>query len=129
MVVAAIFACQWKGHLVQFSVDNLVMVHILNSTYSKDSYFMHLVRIIVFLAVQFDFWFVAKHVEGKVNSLADDLSLDNLPCFFSQVLQAKYKKPPQVPSSLLDILGYGHHIWISTDWIKLFRNTMQQLWY
>ena len=31
----------------------------------------------MFLAVQFDFWFVAEHVEGKANSLADDLSHDN----------------------------------------------------
>ena len=73
-------------------------------------------------------WFLV-HVERKANSLADDLSLDNLLHFFSQVPQAKYKKPPQVASSLLDILGYGHHIWTSTDWIKLFRNTIQQLWH
>ena len=45
---------------------------------------MHLVRILVFLAAHFDFWFVAKHVEGTVNSLANDLSRDNLPNFFSQ---------------------------------------------
>ena len=69
----------------------------------------------MFLAVQFDYWFVAKHVEGKVNSLADDLSRDNLPNFFSQVPQAEYNKPLEVPSSLLDLLGYDHHIWISTD--------------
>ena len=55
MVVAAIFARQWKGHLVQFSVDNMVVVQVLNLAYSKDSHLMHLVRIIVFLAAQFDF--------------------------------------------------------------------------
>ena len=36
----------------------------------------------MFLAVQFDFWFVAEHVEGKANSLADDLSHDNFPISF-----------------------------------------------
>ena len=36
VVAAAIFGHQWKGHLVQFSVDNFAVVHILNSTYSKD---------------------------------------------------------------------------------------------
>ena len=36
VVVAAVtFARQWKGRLVQFSVDNLAVVHILNSTYSR----------------------------------------------------------------------------------------------
>ena len=58
MVVAAIFARQWKGHLVQFSVDNIAVVQVLNSTYSKDSHLMHLVQILVFLAAHFDFWFV-----------------------------------------------------------------------
>ena len=52
---------------------------------------MHLVCILVFLAAQFEFWFVAKHVEGNANSIADDLSRDNLPRFFSQVPQAEYK--------------------------------------
>ena len=127
MVAAAIFARQWKGHLVQFSVDNLAVVHILNSTYSKDSHLMHLVRILVFVAARFDFWFVAKHAEGKANFLADDFSCNNLPNFFSQVPQAEKNKPPQIPPSLLDLLGYDHHIWTSTDWIKLFRNTIQQL--
>ena len=88
---------------------------------------MHLVRILVFLAAHFDFWFVAKHVEGKANFLADDFSRNNLPNFFSQVPQAENNKPPQIPPSLLDLLGYDHHIWTSTDWIKLFRNTIQQL--
>ena len=113
-MAAAIFGHQWKGHLVQFSVDNLVVVHILNSTYSKDSHFMHLVHILMFLAAHFDFWFVAKHLEGNANSLVDDLSCDNLSHFFSQVPKAEYNKPPQVPPSLLDLLGYNHHIWTST---------------
>ena len=41
VVAVAIFGHQWKGHLVQFLVDNLAVVHILNSTYSKDSHLMH----------------------------------------------------------------------------------------
>ena len=127
MVAAEIFGQQWKGYLVQFSVDNLAVVHILNSTYSKDSHFMHLVHILMFLAAHFDFWFVAKHVEGNANSLVDDLSCDNLPHFFSQVPQVEYNKPLQVSLSLLDLLGHDNHIWTSTDWIRLFRNTIQQL--
>ena len=113
-MTAAIFGHQWKSHLVQFSVDKLAVVHILNSTYSKDSHLMHLVHILMFLTAHFDFWFVAKHVEGNANSLVDDLSCDNLPYFFSKVPKAEYNKPPQVPPSLLDLLGCNHHIWTST---------------
>ena len=53
--VAAIFAHQWKGHLVQLSVENIAVVQVLNSTYSKDSHLMHLVQILVLLAAQFNF--------------------------------------------------------------------------
>ena len=55
------------------------MVHILNSTYSKDTHLMHLVLILIILSALFDFWFIAKE---KANSLADDLSYDNLTRFF-----------------------------------------------
>ena len=65
VVAAALFGRQWKGHLIQFSVDNMAVVHVLNSTYSRDSHLMHLVRTLVFLAACFDFWFIAKYIEGK----------------------------------------------------------------
>lgn len=127
VVAAAVFGSKWKGHLIQFLVDNMAVVHILNSTYSKDSHLMHLIRILVFLAARFDFWFVAKHIEGKENSLADDLSRDNLVHFFSQVPQAEHQQPPHIPAPLLDLLGSTHHIWTSTDWIRLFGDTMKQV--
>ena len=106
MVVAAgIFGPKWNGRLLQFSVDNMAVVHILNSTYSKDAHLMHLIRILVFLAAHFDFWFVAKHVEGRANSLADNLSRNHLHNFFSQVPQAERHPPPHIPAQLPDLLG------------------------
>lgn len=54
VIGAALFGPQWKGHLVQFSVDNMAMVHVLNSTYSKDDHIMHLIRILIFLAAYFE---------------------------------------------------------------------------
>ena len=127
VIAAAIFGRQWRGHLIQFSVDNMAVVHILNSTYSKDGHIMHLTRILVFLAAHFDFWFIAKHIEGKANHLADDLSRDKLSHFFSQVPQAEHHPPSHIPAPLLDLLDIRHHVWTSTDWIKLFGDTMKQL--
>ena len=69
---------------------------------------MDLVLILVVLAAQFNFWFVVKHVEGKVNSLADDLSHDNPPQFISQVPQAEYNKPRQVRSNITAELSGVH---------------------
>ena len=123
VVAAALFGRQWKGHLIQFSVDNMAVVHVLNSTYSRDSHLMHLVHTLVFLAACFDFWFMAKHIERKANSLADDLSL----YIFSQIPLAEYHPPPLISVSLLDLLGSNQHIWKFADWIKLFGDTMKQL--
>ena len=127
VVAAAVFGSKWKGHLIQFSVDNIAVVHILNTTYSKDAHLMHLIRILVFLAAHFDFWFVAKHIEGRVNSLADDLSRNHLLHFFSQVPQAECNPPPHIPAQLLDLLGNNHLVWTSTDWIRQFSDSIKQL--
>ena len=127
VVTAAVFGPKWKGRLIQFSVDNLAVVHILNSTYSKDAHLMHLIHILVFLAAHFDFWFVAKHIEGRANSLADHLSRNHLHNFFSQVPQAEHHPPPHIPAQLLDLLGNNHLVWTSTDWIGQFKNSIKQL--
>ena len=83
------------------------VVHILNSTYSKDGHIIHL--------------------EGKANRLADDLSCDDLSHFFSHVPQVEHRPPSHIPAAFLDLLDIHHHIWTSTDWIRLFGDTMKQL--
>jgi len=89
ITAAALFGHQWRGHLIQLSVDNMSVVHVLNSTYSRDPHLMHLICIVVFLAAHFDFWFQAQRIEGKYNNLADALSRNNVPLFkphFSQTI-------------------------------------------
>ena len=127
VIAAEIFGRQWRGHLIQFSIDNMAMFHILNSTYRKDGHIMHLIWILVFLAAHFDFLFIAKHMEGKANYLADNLSCDKLSHFFAQVSQAEHHLPSHTSASLLHLLDICHHIWTSTDWIRLFGDTMKQL--
>jgi len=68
-------------------VDNISVVQVLNSTYSKDPHLMHLIRMLVFLAAHFDFWFQAQHIDGKANHLAEVLSRNNANLFTSQTHQ------------------------------------------
>ena len=75
MIAAVLFGKQWQGYLVQFTVDKVTVVHVLTATYSKDPHLMHLIRILVFIAACFNFWFIAKHIEGRANTLKEDLSL------------------------------------------------------
>ena len=101
MVAAASFGNQWQGQLIQFTVDNMAVVHVLNSTYSKDPHLMHLIRIC-------NFWFIAKHTEGQANSIGDDLSCNNMVHFFTQVPQARLYTPLPIPDVLVDLLGSQH---------------------
>ena len=127
VVAAASFGNQWQGKLIQFTVDNMAVVHVLNSTYSKDPHLMALIRILVFIAARCDFWFVAKHIEGQANTIADDLSRNNMVHFFTQVPQARLFTPPPIPDALVDLLGSQHLDWTSTSWIKLFGSTINQV--
>ena len=125
VVAAAVFGHQWRGHLVEFKVDNMAVVHVLNNTYSKDQHLMHLIRTLVFLAARFDFWFSASHIEGKANILAEALSRNNMPFVFSQAPDFRHFHPPLIPPQLLSLLSDSKLAWISVDWIKLFNSTMQ----
>ena len=125
IIAAALFGHRWRGRLIQLSVDNMSVVHILNSTYSRDPHLMHLIRILVFLAAHFDFWFRAQHIEGKYNNLADALSRNNVSTFKSHFSQT-VDHSSEIPASLMSLLG-NLYDWTSPDWIRLFRSLLGQL--
>ena len=113
--------------MVEFKVDNMAVVHVLNNTYSKGQHLMHLIRTLVFLASRFEFWFSASHIEGKANIIADALSRNNLQLLFLQAQDLKHFSPPHIPPQLLTMISDSSLAWISTDWIKLFNSIIRQL--
>ena len=125
VIAAAIFGRYWSGQLIQFSVDNEAVVHVLQATYSCESHLMHLIRILVFLASHFNFWFTASHIAGDSNILADALSRNNADFFLSQVPQA-LQHSSRIPPPLIDLL-ICNITWTSTVWTKLFKDILQQL--
>ena len=102
MLAAAIFGLQWQGHLIPFSVDKMSVVHVVNSTYSKDPHLMHMIRVLVFLAAYFNFWFRAEHIRGKCNDLTDALSRNNLDY---PSLESSSDHSPDIPASLMALVG------------------------
>ena len=50
VIAAALFGKLWSGHLVEFKVDNLAIVQVIQATYCKDPHLMHLIRLLVFFA-------------------------------------------------------------------------------
>ena len=112
VVAAALFGHEWKGLLVEFKVDNMTVVHVLNNTYSKDQHLMHLIRTLVFLASRFEFWFSASHIEGKANIIADALSLNNLQLLFLQAQDLTHFNPPRIRPQLLTMISDSNLAWI-----------------
>ena len=124
VLAAATFGHQWSGKVVQFVVDNAAVVEVIKATYSKELHLMHLIRLLVFFAAKFNFWFTASHIPGKQNTLADALSRSNFSLFFTQAPQTVPQASPLSPA-LVDLLSQNI-TWTSTTWIEQFRNSIQQ---
>ena len=79
---------------------------------------MHLVRLLVFFAARYDFWFSAAHIQGRSNSQADAISRNHLDKFFTLAPHAS-PSPAAVTSPLLELVS---HIvtWTSSSWVQLF---------
>ena len=101
------------------------VVHVANSTYSKYPHFMYIIRVLVFLAAYFNFWFRAEHIKGKCNDLADALSHNNLDYFLSQS-ESSSDHSPDIPVCLMALLGEIQD-WTSPHWIALFRASLSHL--
>ena len=51
VVSAALFGKAWSGHLVESKVDNIAVVHILQSAYCKEPHLMHLIRLLMLIII------------------------------------------------------------------------------
>ena len=61
VISAAPFGKLWSNHLVEFKVDNMAVVQVIQAKYCKDSHLMHLIRLLVFFVAHFNFWFSASY--------------------------------------------------------------------
>ena len=86
---------------------------------------MHLIRLLVFFVVHFNFWFSAPHIAGKSNTGADALSRNKLTVFLAQVSEAA-QEPAKVPSQFISLLSQ-HITWTCTTWMEHFNTILQLL--
>ena len=96
VVSAAIFGRYWSGRLVNFRVDNLAVVQVIQATYSRETHLMHLIRLLVLFAAHFNFWFIATHVMGEKNTFADALSRRFISLTDATHQSAAYSNSPAV---------------------------------
>lgn len=122
VIAATVWGPSWAGKLIRCNCDNQAVVSVINSGYSKDPALMHLLRCLFFISAHFDFSVVATHIAGHRNTLADALSRDNLPLFFSLAPQAD-KIPVVIPDHLIQVLAVEKPDWTSSCWIHWFHST------
>ena len=101
VVVAAILWGQyWACKRILFYCDNQAVVHILNKGRSKSPAIMKLMRRLVITAGLHNFSFVAEHVPGVNNAIADALSRFQMPRFRKLAPHAQ-EQPCQLPCDVM----------------------------
>ena len=122
VVAAAVWGRRWSG-LCQS--DNQAVVAVLTSRSCRDKDLMHLLRCLFFFEAEFHFNLVAIHIPGKLNILADSLSLNDASLLLQQVNQEVSHKPTAIPMPLLELLAVRHPDWTSNTWRQMFRSSLR----
>ena len=110
----------YRGARFYCYFDNEVAVTVVNSRNAHDAHLLHLIRCLCLFEAHLQLYVVARHVRGRDNSLADDLSRNKLHSFFSQVPQMM-PLPSPLPLLVVDLLADLAVDWASESWIRRFR--------
>ena len=122
VLACAVWGEGWKNRAVTVHCDNLGVVALVNSGYSRVPQIMHLLRCLFFIRARFhlDVW--AVHVPGVQNTLADAISRNNIHLFLSQMTGAAGRRK-SIPPDLLSLLVGQQPDWTSPAWTRLFANS------
>ena len=100
MISSAIWGDQWKGHKVQALCDNTADVGAINAGVSKDKNMMHILRCLFFIEASHQFQLAACHIPVIQNTMADNLSQNQLESFHKLCSNAR-ANPAIIPDFLL----------------------------
>ena len=109
---------EWCGSQVKCWCDNEAAVWAIQRQSCRDPALMHLLRCVFFLEAHYQFELVAVHIAGVRNDLADDLSRNRLPSFFSNAPHMDPLPAPIPPP--LPLLLLASVTWTSPAWTMQF---------
>ena len=96
LLASVVWGPLWSTRWVLFQCDDEMVVSIINSGTSCDDDVMHLLRCLVYVAMQFNFVIWAVHIFGVQNVLADALSRFKLQVFH-QLAPLANPEPDAIP--------------------------------
>jgi hypothetical protein len=123
LIAAACWGSTWREKTICCRCDNMAVVRVVTSRYSREHDLMHLLRCLFFFEAHFDFCVIAEHLPGVENGLADDLSHNRLDSFLLQVPGASKSSVPICPT-LVELLLDSEAQWTSPTWTRRFCSTV-----
>ena len=127
VMACAIWGREWQQLVVCIHCDNMAVVDVVNSGYSKHPQVQHLLRCLFFITATFGIMIHAVHILGVDNEGADAISRNNMHKFFRLHPQAS-PSPTPLPQDLVDLLIKIQPEWTSPTWRKLFKGSLQLVW-
>ncbi len=118
---------EWKGQVVVAHCDNMAVVKVVNTGYSKDKMLMHLLQALFWVRAHWEVVVRVVHIPGHKNGPADAISRDNLGMFFAQVPRAA-RTSTQVPQEVSRLLCEAHMDWTSPTWAQELTGFLRQDW-
>ena len=130
-LVPVVLSCAVWGPLlarqpVLLQCDNLSLVTAINKGSAKPPIVMHLLRCLWFFCAYFDIILTASHIAGTANTLADQLSRNNMSEFFKTSVNT-CKLPTPLPPHVLKIVSPEGPDWTSPAFKELFSASVSQL--
>ena len=116
---------EWWGKKFTCHCDNMGVVEVLNSSYSKDKNMMHMLRCLFFISEHHQFLVEAVHVPGKLIQAVDAISRNNISNLL-QVLPGAQLHPVPIPSQVLRMLVGDQPDWTSRNWPEPFTACTRQ---
>ena len=126
VVAAAVWDDLWRGANIICHCDNQVVVAVMGSRPCRDKQLMHLLQCLFYYEAHGQFRLYCRHVLGRSNGIADDLSRDNLLAFFSKLLGANRSLTP-ISRALPQLLLSNGLDWLSPTWTLQFRATLNRV--
>ena len=102
------------------------MVAIITSGSSRDPVVMHLMRCLFFFVAHYELVLSPKHIPGKLNEAADNLSRDSLSSFM-QLVPGADRNPTSIGEELMAALVTQQPDWTSESWRMILRSTLRRV--
>ena len=112
VLASTIWGLVWHNSSVVAHCDNSAVVSVVNSGYSCIPQIMHLLWCLFFIRVHFQLSLHAVHTPGRLNSVADAVSRNNLSYLFTRVPMAAQAQDT-IPQSLIRLLITQQPDWAS----------------